>query len=453
MPTEVSKLEITNVANGDVLSGDVAVVIAVDGDILYDDIVLNVNGTMVGASPKQGDPQNPFTTYVCFSTERFTNGSYTLQATDNNGHSSARTVTFQNGVSNLHYNALFDDDMSATDAPHFVHITANVTAGLTWTVRIKDAAENVVKTFPSGTGSIDVTWNGIHDAGVFAGTKGPDSNYLLDIVTAPTTASLERTTVDLDANFQTRQGDDKDSETASRWHVRKSGPSVLIEMGLPHYGNWDVELYDNAGELVWATATKKPASSLSTVWDGSDSEDHRVPDGNYTAVAKERRKAPKQLPNVQIARLEVGTVVSVKGIINQDSFKDSFLLISTDVIGAPSLSNKPSTPDPYLRRQGALRYATNIVNQLKRIVDRNGGLALYPNVLVLSPDDFADPANKEMLIKRIDKHFATKAALIYVCAHGGWVPSRGQKWHTLFLVSQRCASVARSTYARRWHRS
>ncbi len=177
------RFEITNIQNGDVLSGFVRMNVAVyDKTIKGTELTFSIDGTFYDWCKPAFDPSTNSLMSVLIETHGLANGSHALSVSDNSGNSDSRTVTFQNAISQLNFAALFDVSPGVTDVPPTCQIIATVESGANWTVTVKDDSNNPVKTFSGSGTSINITWDGTSDAGVMQ----PEGNYQLFFSTATT---------------------------------------------------------------------------------------------------------------------------------------------------------------------------------------------------------------------------------------------------------------------------
>ncbi len=176
--TVTPRFEITNINNGQVLSGDVTVDVAVyDSVIGIGEIELKIDNEVVGSSDPQGSGATRSMSFT-IQTMELVNGHHSLTVTDGVS-SDTRSVLFDNRIESLSYDAIFDT--SGADAvPTVARIKATVadpSASPSWRVEIRDDSDNVVRTFTGSASAanpvIDVTWDGKDGTGV----EVPDGVY------------------------------------------------------------------------------------------------------------------------------------------------------------------------------------------------------------------------------------------------------------------------------------
>lgn len=402
--TPLPALQITNINADQILSGDVTVTAAAnDFTSPYSNVMLKVDNVVVDTSSPQGGASEPSRLNMFFSTEEFSNGQHTLSVNYDGGQSVTLRVIFQNNISDLHYNSIFDSTPGANDVPAACHVTATTVGGLNRTVAIEDAAGNPLKTFPSSTGPIDLTWDGLNDTGV----AQPDGNYQL-VITSGSSNSIAKAVTSTKTN-----------------RVRKNSASTQITIpAIKGNGlNWKVEIQDVDGTILRTftgivKTAQKAEPEINVLWDGKDEDGEVMPDGYYNAIVTTKT------PSIVSKRPSRVTVRDVVGpttrVINKDSITDSFLLMDEHCFNwEPDQDGSPGALAS--SRTRALAYAQYVVHAVAQKAPPVGQTFAYtPHALVVSAEQIA---NDPSLVTRINNHFSAQALLVYVAAHGGWGPN------------------------------
>lgn len=191
----VPRFQITNINNGDTLSGTVTLQVHM-ASINYGDegnqVALQVDGQDYSAG---GDLRTTTSgrsganiTFL-LDTEAFANQSHQLTISDVNGNATSVNVVFGNTFSSVNVPEMFDKDGGdglATTLP----ISANLGTAQPWTVQIVtyDDASTVLKTFSGNSSTINVSWDGT-DAN---GAEVDDNEY--EVVLNTTTSGGAATT-------------------------------------------------------------------------------------------------------------------------------------------------------------------------------------------------------------------------------------------------------------------
>ncbi len=185
--SSTSELQITNIANGDTLSGETQIIVAYTGFIPRN-MSLVLDGEYISQSSPTQTLSGPGQIYFSLSTDSFGNGQHTVRIVDGSGRSDVRAVTFSNAVSNIDYNGTIDT--SGTIDPQVLGactLSADLNGTQNWTVTIQTIADTpvVLRTFSGNSSAINATWDG-KDA---TGTEVPDGNY--DLVIQATTGPVQ----------------------------------------------------------------------------------------------------------------------------------------------------------------------------------------------------------------------------------------------------------------------
>ncbi len=181
------------ICDGGTLSGEVSLLLHPDGAGQADgansyaaSISFLVDGQALGSFHQLdslGEAHNvlgraiPIEIYL--PTYHFSNGEHTIAATRSLGETIVeRQVVFQNVVSMIRYDPIFDLTPGAEDIEDKSHITAILSPPQPWEAKIINFSDEVVMAF-SGTGAtIDIFWDGT-DAN---GDVVEDESYGLDII-------------------------------------------------------------------------------------------------------------------------------------------------------------------------------------------------------------------------------------------------------------------------------
>ena len=174
-------ISITNVNNGDVLSGEMVVnVMLLPGTYQYGDITLAVDGTQADAA---GDLSTTTASGVAVSmtlaTDEYTNGIHTLTVSDG-VNSASYNVTFSNDVSNISVDGIFDPSGSLTSDGVGTTAQFSGTASGAWEVDIvaTDGSNATIRSF-TGSNAISVIWDGTDNNG----NPVPDDSYTVSFST------------------------------------------------------------------------------------------------------------------------------------------------------------------------------------------------------------------------------------------------------------------------------
>ncbi len=117
----------------------------------------------------------------------YANGSHTLEIRDcRNSRSEHVAVRFENVISSVSYDPIFELSADATEAGSYSRICASVSPAQEWAAEIQDSHGGSVKRYRGHGAQIDVSWFGHNDAGELADAdqyelviKAIDSEYTL----------------------------------------------------------------------------------------------------------------------------------------------------------------------------------------------------------------------------------------------------------------------------------
>jgi hypothetical protein len=170
--------EVTNLVNNQHLSGSYLLDVTInDATMQYLDLKLKIDGIESGWGGQPFPDGNRKQTTFELSTDGYGNGTHTIQVSDNLGNTKSYTVDFENEVSGLFVDGLFDPESIDTDIPLGAHIQASFVSGgvgpqgaelplPTWTVDVETTDETpvIVRSY-SGDTSLDITWDGLNNDG------------------------------------------------------------------------------------------------------------------------------------------------------------------------------------------------------------------------------------------------------------------------------------------------
>ena len=172
------ELQITNIANGATLSGEVQITVAYSG-FTPRGMRSVLDGEYISQSSPTQTLSGPGQIYFSLPTDSFSNGQHTFRIVDGSGRSDVRTINFSNAVSNIYYNGTIDT--SGTIDPQVLGVctlSADLNSKQTWTVTIQTIADTpvILRTFSGNSNAINAAWDGKDTTGA----EVPDGNY--DIV-------------------------------------------------------------------------------------------------------------------------------------------------------------------------------------------------------------------------------------------------------------------------------
>ncbi len=177
-----SRVQITNINNGSILSGDVDVSVFITGSSTgFGDVNLYIDGVELESGQPDPDSQGNNTVVITVPSNGYTNGTHQLKVSDAQGHSDTRTVSFNNVISSLRYDPVMDTNGSASDVPHTAQISATLSSSQQWQIQIQDDSDNVIKSFSGSGTSINVSWDGTNSSGLVV----DDDSYDFTITTTP----------------------------------------------------------------------------------------------------------------------------------------------------------------------------------------------------------------------------------------------------------------------------
>ena len=123
--------------------------------------------------------------YLC--TYHFPNGEHIIAAARSLGETIVeRQVVFQNAISLVQYNSIFDLTPGAENIEDKSHITAAVSPPQPWKVKITNMEDEIVKSFSGSGAMIDIFWDGRDANGVVV----EDDSYTLDIIAVRSNVSI-----------------------------------------------------------------------------------------------------------------------------------------------------------------------------------------------------------------------------------------------------------------------
>ena len=177
------RFKITNINNGDTISGDFEVNISVlDGNLNGNNISFTVDGTIVDSGDIQIQSDGTYAVTMVFPTNDYSNGIHTVAAVDGQGNSDTRNVTLSNAIASIVYDPIFDVSPGVTDVSQTSHLSATLTTPQGWQAVIQDYNGVAVRSYSGNGTTIDLTWDGKSDQGVDV----PDDSY--DLVMTTTAA-------------------------------------------------------------------------------------------------------------------------------------------------------------------------------------------------------------------------------------------------------------------------
>ncbi len=159
--------EIADIANGDVLYGDVSAAVRVSHAYNVEGVRLLVDGQEVDTGGERNvlraDGQFVM---LGFESDAFENGPHILVAQGDSGNVSTRTVAFNNPFVHVDVGELFDLN-NVQGIPKVCRITARLPSAQAWTVRIETFVRNpqIVRKFSGSSAKINLIWDGRTDGG------------------------------------------------------------------------------------------------------------------------------------------------------------------------------------------------------------------------------------------------------------------------------------------------
>ena len=158
------ELQITNIANGATLSGEVQVVVSFTGFNPVSGMRLQLDDEYVSRSFPDQVVSGPGLVYFSLPTDSYSNGSHTFRVADSSGRSDVRTVVFSNVVSNFAYTDTFNVTTAggSDDISNNCVVSGNLDVSQPWTVTVQtwDDTPVVLRTYSGNSSSINVTWDG-----------------------------------------------------------------------------------------------------------------------------------------------------------------------------------------------------------------------------------------------------------------------------------------------------
>lgn len=271
--------EIINVTNGDVLVGDVQIDVEVhDPSIGVGQIELKVDGTTVTAADPWGDVSDVRDLFFRLETKEFGNGNHTLTIGDSN-YTESRQVVFNNTISNLNYNSIFDTTEGVEDVPNTTRLRATVAPPETtpyWTLKIVDEAGSEVKRFSGSVTqndtNIDVTWDGKD----VAGNEVPEgtSTGFVTFGSTPNLSSSQSLLPSENSNPQVQTPIISKSIVLDQAH-----PSVAFTKRLDVATPWTIKILNNANQVVKTFSGF--GTEVNIVWNGITESGAPASYGNY----------------------------------------------------------------------------------------------------------------------------------------------------------------------------
>lgn len=171
---QAPRFRIVNINNGDILSGDVTIVVATsDRSIQAGDVWLAVDEQDITSG--NIDPARPISDTeqrieFVLETDGYSNGARTLEISDGTLTETC-AVTFDNALSNISNDTVIDEDPVEGDTARF---TATLFGDQPWSVSIQDDDGVTLRTYTGQGSIIDATWDGKDELGQFV----PDDSYV-----------------------------------------------------------------------------------------------------------------------------------------------------------------------------------------------------------------------------------------------------------------------------------
>lgn len=187
-----SRLQFLGISDDGILSGNAQVIVTFTDESTYgEELTLCVDGEIyhsTRAFPEENKRAGASEEVGTFSIEtyRYANGPYLLEVIDSFGNSQTRQLTFQNVISLVRYDPIFDLTSGAEDIEDKSHITALLAPPQPWEVKIINLEDEVVKSFSGSGAEINVFWEGT-DAN---GDVVEDSSYVLTIAAIESGVSI-----------------------------------------------------------------------------------------------------------------------------------------------------------------------------------------------------------------------------------------------------------------------
>ncbi len=153
------ELQITNIANGDMLSGDAQINVSFTGFNPNIGMRLQLDGEYIGNSCPDGVLGNSVRIHFTLPTDAYSNGPHIFRIVDSSGRSDIRSVNFSNAISNFAYNHTFNVNSAPGDMSNTCTISGDLTAAQPWTVTIQteDDTPVIVRAFSGNSNAINVT--------------------------------------------------------------------------------------------------------------------------------------------------------------------------------------------------------------------------------------------------------------------------------------------------------
>ena len=163
------------IRDGSTLSGEISLLLQPDGAVQTNEsnsyahsINFLVDGQALGSFHQLGSLGEAYNVSggaipieIDLSTYEFSNGEHIIAAVQSSGETLVeRQVVFQNAVSSVKYDPIFDLTPGAEDIEDKAQVTAVLSPPQRWEVRVTDMEEEVVKSFSGSGNKIDVFWDG-----------------------------------------------------------------------------------------------------------------------------------------------------------------------------------------------------------------------------------------------------------------------------------------------------
>lgn len=168
---------VVNLFSGQTLSGEATIRLRVPfTNYQYTDIVLSVDGQPADwAGDIPALPHRVPEALLTVHTDEYANGTHTITVYDVYGHSRTVEVSFQNAVSEIEVDPLFEYQSSDSSIPSSCRIRATLSQPSNWEVRILsvDPDPVLIRSFSGFGSAIDVEWDGLTSSG----TEAEDGVY------------------------------------------------------------------------------------------------------------------------------------------------------------------------------------------------------------------------------------------------------------------------------------